>query len=719
MEYLIYLSKFIYRIRWWLIIIPTTLALLAIYSTKHMGRTYNTNTTVYTGLISGYTIETTSGAGINLSQQSTTLDNILNIITSKSTLKRVSLRLYAQNMMHGDLDHDNNYIQASSYRAILNITPKEVLKLIDKKNEKKTIANLQAYEKPNSRNFVFGLFNWNHQDYSYGALFNKIKVNRIGSSDMIEIKCSSGDPGIAYNTLKILNEEFIEQYQELRFGETNNVIKFFEEELAKLTRKLEMSEDSLTAYNLKNRIINYGEQTKQVAGQTSAFEHRIEDFQLEYSSAKTLIKELEKRMDSHIKSLRNNAEFISKMRKISDLTSKITDIETFDSENISTKDQDLKSYKKQLKNAEGEFNDFAEKFSNQKYTKEKIASEEILQQWFEQMLNMEKADAKLKLMESRKELLDDKYTFFSPIGNTLKRKEREISFTEQNYMSMLNSLNAARLRQKNLQMTSATLRIINPPVYPLAAEATNRKSIIMGVFLGGIVAILGFFLIIELLDRTLRDRIRTERLTSSKVIGAFPGNAMGRYRNFSKTRNQIASKFLCNTILGHFPANKKKIINLLSTETGDGKSFIGKQLEEYWSSIGLNVKYISWNEDFSKDSREFLLAKSVTDLSDSVDGADILIVEYPPLKECTIPERLINEAGLNLVIARANKTWKLTDQLLLNQVQNLADPQSPLTICLNKAENNVVESFTGLLPPYNKFNKIIYRFSQFGLTASE
>ncbi len=80
MEYLLYLSRFVYRIRWWLIIAPAMLTLLAIYSTKHMGRTYNTNTTVYTGIISGYTIETTSGAGINLSQQSTTLDNILNII---------------------------------------------------------------------------------------------------------------------------------------------------------------------------------------------------------------------------------------------------------------------------------------------------------------------------------------------------------------------------------------------------------------------------------------------------------------------------------------------------------------------------------------------------------------------------------------------------------------------------------------------------------------
>ena len=718
MEYLVYLFRFIYRIRLWLIIAPIVLTLMAVYSTKHMGRTYNTSTTIYTGIISGYTIETTTGAGINLAQQSTTLDNILTIITSKSTLQRVSLRLYAENMMHGDTNHDNNYIKASSYNALLNITPKEVRKLIDKKDEKKTIANLRAYEKPNSKNFIFGLFNWNHPDYSYGALFNKIKVNRIGGSDMIEIKFSGGDPGIAYNTLKILNEEFVDQYQELRFGETNNVIKCFEEELTRLSRQLSMSEDSLTAFTLSKRIINYGEQTKQVTIQNSNWEQRCEDFLLEYNSAKTLITELEKRMDSYTKSLRNNAEFISRMQKITDLTSKVTDIEIFNHEN-SSKSQNLISYKKQLKKAEDDFNSFAEKYSNLKNTKESIGSEQILAQWFEQMLNMQKAEAKLKLMESRKVLIDDKYTFFSPIGNTLKRKDRQIGFLEENYMSMLNSLNAARLRQKNLQMTSATLRIMNPPVYPLNAEATNRKSLVMSVFFGSILAILGFSLIVELLDRTLRDKIRAERLTSCKVVAAFPGNKIVRYRNFSKARNQIASKFMCNTLLSYLPSNGKRIINLLSTERGDGKSFIGKQLEEYWNSIGLNVKHISWNEDFSKDSREFLLAKSINDLSKSTEDTDILIVEYPPLKECTIPRTLINDAALNLVITRADKTWKLTDQLLLNQLKSLANSESPLVVCLNKAGKKDVESFTGLLPPYNKFKKIVYRFSQFGLTASE
>jgi len=322
-------------------------------------------------------------------------------------------------------------------------------------------------------------------------------------------------------------------------------------------------------------------------------------------------------------------------------------------------------------------------------------------------------------MDERKGLLDEQYAYYSPVGSVIKRKERDINFTEQNYMTMLNSLNAARLRQKNLQMTSATLKVTNPPVFPISAEVTSRRSIVMTVFIGSVLLIIGFFLVIELLDRTLRDKIRAERLTSSKVISAFPGNNIVRFRNFSKIRNQIATKFLSNTILCYLPNNQNKIVNLLSTENGDGKSFIGKQLEEYWISIGLTVKRLTWHEDFNKDSREFLLAKSINNIYESAQEVDIFIIEYPPLKECNIPIGLLNEASLNLVISRANRTWKFTDQLLLDQVKQLAEIKSNVVICLNKAEQEVVESFTGLLPPHNKLKKMIYKFSQFGLTASE
>lgn len=48
----------------------------------------------------------------------------------------------------------------------------------------------------------------------------------------------------------------------------------------------------------------------------------------------------------------------------------------------------------------------------------------------------------------------------------------------------------------------------------------------MAACAGTFIFILGFFLILELLDRTLRDSIRTRRLIGLPMLGAFPKDSI-------------------------------------------------------------------------------------------------------------------------------------------------------------------------------------------------
>ena len=63
---------------------------------------------------------------------------------------------------------------------------------------------------------------------------------------------------------------------------------------------------------------------------------------------------------------------------------------------------------------------------------------------------------------------------------------------------------------------------MNPPLFPLTSSPTNARMIILASILGTLLFIIGYFLIIEILDRTLRDKIRAERITGGTVIGAYP-----------------------------------------------------------------------------------------------------------------------------------------------------------------------------------------------------
>ena len=323
MNSLIYLFRFIYRIRWWLLIGPALAALFVIYKTQKMSHTYQTRTTIYTGAVSGYSIDPDDSGKQDWASTNNTMDNLVNIIVSQSTLRNVSLRLFAQAMMYGSPDKNTNYISAANYRTLMRHVPKEVVALIDKNSEENTLANLEDYEKASPDNYVYGLFHYTHRHYSYQAL-SKIVVKRLGNSDMIQVSYESDDPGIAYNTLVLLNEEFVKQYKDLRFGETNNVIKYFEQELERTRKVLTEAEDSLRDYNVEKRVINYDEQTKHVAVLSRDFELRYEDTRIELANTQRLMEVMDDRIDEHVKQLRNNTLFVDKLRTISNLTARIT-----------------------------------------------------------------------------------------------------------------------------------------------------------------------------------------------------------------------------------------------------------------------------------------------------------------------------------------------------------------------------------------------------------
>ncbi|MDD4293360.1 MAG: exopolysaccharide biosynthesis protein [Bacteroidales bacterium] len=716
MEILSQILKLLYRNKYWLVLLPLFATVIAIFQTKNLTREYKVDTTIYTGIASGFTIESGMESGrVDWSSVNNGMDNLISIIKSKSTLRNVSIRLYVQHMIYGDSINDNNYILAQNYRELLKITPKDVRALIDKSSAENTIQNLNNYEKASSTNFVYGLFNWNHPHYSFEALSN-IEVSRIYNSDMLEISYTANDPGIAFNTLIILNDEFAKQYKLLRFGETNDVVEYFRNELALLSLKLRNTEDSLTEYSIAKKVINYSEQTKQVTALAKDFEIMYYDILLKYTSSSTMVVELEKRISEQAKSIENKTIFLNKLETISQLSSQIARLEAFQNDSSATFLNASKKYKENLKIAEEELRQYSTSIMDNKYTKEGVASTTFVDQWITELIEKEKSTSGLKVMEEIKKSLDDQYVYYSPIGSTLKRIERNISFTEQSYLSVLQSLNTALLRQKTLQMNSANLKPLNPPLFPISPMPTARKMIVLSTLIGTFIFVLTFLILLEIFDRTLRDKVRTENLVSAKVLGAFPRRNRFRYRSYWKEIERIATNYMANSIIPYLnPKEKPDIINFISTEDGVGKSKLIENLASYWSERGLIVRVISWHDSDLADSREFLLSSNLYDFFD-YDNEDLILVEHRSILKSAIPAGLLKEASLNLVILRADKVWRDIDKIAFERLKEQAS-KAPLMLYLNQANREVTESFLGLLPPFSMVKAFIYKMMQFGLTS--
>lgn len=718
MEYILYISRFLYRIRWWLLLGTIAVTAMVYLITGNLSRSYHVNATIYTGVISGYSLEENSGR-IDWATSQNAIDNLINIIQAESTLQRVSMRLYARTLIYGNPDEDNEYVTAANYRQVYNHlknSPKgaEILALIDKTSEEKTVANLFKYMRPNRDNYVYGLFYFNHPFYSFHAL-NGIKVARKGASDLLDVSYSSSDPGISYNTISILMEEFVNEYRTIRYGETDKVIEYFKGELDRIGKDLRGEEDALTDYNIEKRIINYYDETKEVAAINKEYELREQGALAAFNSTKVMLAELEKQMDQNTKQLLTNMEFVSKLKEASTLTGKISEMETVSSNNPNG--PSAQSYKDRLKQAQKELTTLSNDYVSNKFSKSGVARGNIIDQWLEQTLLHQKAESDLRVILKSRQELNDKYAFFAPVGSTIKRKERSISFIEENYLSLLKSYNDALMRKKNLEMTSATIKVLNRPAFPISAEPSGRKKMVMTAFAGTFLFILGFFLILELVDHTLRDSVRAFRLTKLPILGAFPAPSFLKRRQLNKVYEEIATKQLSNSILRQFrqkPEGRPYLVDFISTERGDGKSLLIEQLAAYWSSIGLKVRKLSWGKDFDTDSRQYLLAQSVSELC-AFENEDILLIEYPSLKESSIPEPLVREADLNLLVARVNRGWKETDNILVDKLKRQIAPQQ-LYLYLTQAPRYVVQDYTGMLPPYTFVRQQLYRLSQLAFT---
>lgn len=715
-----YIVRFLFKIRWYLIILPMIALMVAWFSTRNMERIYNTSTTIYTGMITGYNIE--GGSGVAGGNAQTNMTNLMLLITTDATIHEVSLRLFARCMMYGNLNKDNNYISAEHFRQLYNSVPTEVKALINHNSENATYANLKAYERPSADNFIFGLTNY-HPYFGINNINSKIKVVQLDRSDIIDIGYSCNDAGIAYNTLDILNDVFARQYALLRYGETNNVIKFFEREVARLYRILTNAEDDLIRYNVEKRIINYGEQTKLLSGMDATQKTTDNDLMITKTTTRALMNYLERQLGDRAKVIRANKDFTNQVTDISRIQSRISNLRLMSSEGggseIETQNE-LAKAQHMLQEASQNVKGLVKDIEAGNYNTETgVKSAGMIDRWLEQVLKLEDAKAHESAQDIMREKIDKEFLFYAPIGATLSRKDRHIAFIEGNYMSMLSALNAARLRQKNLQMTTATLRVLNPPMYPMNAQPTNRMMVLLSAFMLTFMLTAMYFFVIELLDRTLRDRMRSERITKIPVMGCFPKESNLRYRRFNKTIADMALRQLSKALLPHFEEGKQNVLNLLSTDAANGKSYIAQELENYWISIGLQVRRITYDEDYLAEDSRFIMAKDIKDICPDLLPNEIAIVEYPNLDDNSIPPALLNMGTINLMVTRANRTWKDVDQKALKELNERLENKNSLFMYLTECQRYAVEEFVGQLPPYTGFNNFIYRMSQMGLTAVE
>lgn len=183
----------------------------------------------------------------------------------------------------------------------------------------------------------------------------------------------------------------------------------------------------------------------------------------------------------------------------------------------------------------------------------------------------------------------------------------------------------------------------------------------------------------------------------------------------------MAAAYCCRQLNKYIQPNRPTIINLLSMEQGEGKSYLTRYFATYWETEGLRVRVVEASLDFETSGKDYVQAQRLSDFwkrNEAEQEPDIILVEYPAINDASIPLPVLRSSDVNLLVANACRLWRTSDGNTLTAIKE-AIGDSPFYLYLNNADREVVESFTGELPPQTPVHSFFSRLAQLGLTSKK
>jgi uncharacterized protein involved in exopolysaccharide biosynthesis len=544
------------------------MVLLVFYLTRKPVYTYSSETILYTGIASGTSVE--MDKSLSFFATNTAFDNLINVINSRETQQEVAIRLLAQHLMLPG--PDPKYISRQSFFNLKKITPAYINKLIVHRGKtgginnkaeipnettggrsdvsadssssesfsfsrldtvsselkpasinqieyEQTVNNLTDYMQSSDTNFIYRLLNSSYPHYSLEAIA-KASVNRIGSSDLVKLKFDSDDPGICQQTLVMITEVCVKNYKLVKENRSDAVVKYFEYQVAQASTRLKIGEDKLLKFNEDHNIINYYEQSKAVAIVKEDLDVKYHDMRIKLAGTEAAIKRIEEKLGNQKQVQLNNASIIEIRNQLANINAKIANIETIGASD-SIDEQQLPALKIKADRLKEEMRIAVNSIYSYGNTTDGLPISSLLSDWLANVIVYEDTKAGIAILGQRIIEFQKQYSVYAPAGANLKRIEREINVSEQEFLSVLSGLNLAKLKMQDAELSS-TIKAVDPPFFPLLPNPTKRKILVMVAALLGFVIVLSTILATEYFDSTIKNPQKATKIIGLKTIGVFP-----------------------------------------------------------------------------------------------------------------------------------------------------------------------------------------------------
>lgn len=765
--------RLLWKHRRLLIITPLVLAGLVVLLTRNPKYSYSSETTLYTGMASAGGLDLFSS--LNYYTSNTSFDNFINIVQSRETQKDIAIGLLAQHLL---MEKANpSYISDASMNEFKQMIPNYIRVLavenpipdsttmavvdtmliqvlpqgVSADSYRQTVANLNTCLQKSDTNFIYKLLHYNHPHYSLDAI-SHIQAIRLETSDMVRLRFESDDPGICRQTLALTAYYCANNYKKIKENRSESLIQYFESELKKASDNLLQKEKALLAFSETNNIIDFGEQTKTITAGRENLESQYNELKIKKAGAEAAIHRIEERLSNKGQLIVKSTLILQMRNRLSEVNSKIASIEAVEGK---------KSANQQLSNLKGESDKLKSDIEKTigelhaaNHTTEGLSTTKLLDEWINNVLIYEETKAALKVQEEKMKDVQGKYESYASNGTNLKRIERDLVVAEQSYLKMLEGLNQAKIKIQDAEM-SGSIKMVDAPYFPLNPNPTKRKILILAALFIGFFLVLTIILVLEYVDRSIKNPSVASKQSGLKVAGIIPRIGISNpFSDLNFILNKSFERILLGIdVLSAMEKTKEKPLILLvsSMLDNEGKSMFSANATKKLNDSQMKTLYVrcriqsTWtNQAIRSNFKQSIISKafgyenrkidtkhpSLTDPSQMLDkqiylecfieenqwpAFDLkqwltdakqldlnafacLIIEIPSLHHHPIPAKLLKQADDMLLICRSNREWEEADSVCLTQIEHLRSAK-PWCV-LNGVEPEVVEEMFGEQPKH-------------------
>ena len=624
--------------RHWALMIglPVVMAAAAFWATRDLPREYAASATLYTGFVSGYSIDSENGSRVDYLSTQTAFDNLIQLVKSRETVEHLALTLLAERAA-GDLRLVED-VEGPTLRRVADGAALTPARLAAEADDPASVVYATLYVDPGPFNVT--------------TLQQSIQASRVGSSDMVEIRYTAPDPALAQRTLQILLDDVVREFRRMKTRQTGGVVEFFERQTALADSALREAVGGMRQFGVSNRIINYYEQTKYIASQKETLDHEVQQEEMALAAAEDALTTTERRLSEREAVLTQSDAVARTRRALSAATTRATRAEA-----LGTPDASASAAVDSLR---GVLDGSVRGLHRLSHSEQGVSRSALTGAWLEHATSVTERRARLAVLRQRRDEYQRVYDVFAPLGSTLSSLEREVDIAEGTYMEMLHSLNLARMRQESIAR-SANLDIVAPPERPARPNGSKRPLLVALAFLAGLGLCVGGIVGVEVLDQSMRSPEHAAEVSGLPLAGAYPAAPVD-----PALLTPLDAQFLRNValVLRERTSGGPQLVAVASGHAGEGAGFVAARLAERLSARGRSVRYLAPHAEAGTTPYAVTDALPEVDAPEALAGpseAEVTVLELPPVLDAPLPLGLLARADVVLLTARASRSWATAD----------------------------------------------------------